>query len=576
MYTPSLLSLNEFPVGCMVTDAQRRVLYSNQYIARQYGYSFRDLMEGDFFRLFSKASQLFIETFVVPALASDGRCDEIRLSIVSLSHQRYPVVVSVEYDRASERLFWSISNANRAEQLFVELKKTQQLLEQKVGLLRSLSNTDPLTGLPNRAALSKHLDQRITNRLPGSGGFALAFIDLDGFKEVNDRYGHEAGDQVLQQVAKRLISTLRQNDLVARFGGDEFVVVLDGYFDRPSEKMLMPRLTHRLAAPFMVDDVSLGLSASIGVTLFPQARTLEPDQLIRQADKAMYQAKLAGKNRVCLFDSDDEDIQKERHAELLAINQAMAAEQLELFYQPKINMRTGEVLGVEALIRWNHPAKGVLAPHAFLPVLSNTLSGVQLGRWVIMTALGQLQAWRQHGLQVRISVNIDGYHLQHPHFIKDLGALLVDFPEVPRHYLELEVLETSAIEDVDQVALVINTCRAMGLRVSLDDFGTGYSSLSQLRDLPVDTLKIDRSFVQNMLTSRGDLAILKGVLGFAQAFECGVVAEGVETLQHSQELLALGCEVGQGYYIARPMPARDFPSWLEAWAREGFQKKYGV
>ncbi len=572
MYTPGPLSFDEFPVGCMVTDDSRRILYSNQYMSDQYGYAFETLQNRDLFELFSKASQVLIETFVAPALARDGQCEEIRLSLVPPSQKSQPVIMSVVADSANARLFWSIANANRSEQMFIELKKTQQLLEQKVTQLRALSSVDPLTGLPNRAALSRHLDRQIAAL---GGGFALAFIDLDGFKEINDRYGHETGDKVLQHVAKRLTDTLRHKDMVARFGGDEFVVVLDGYFDQALAQSPLYRLIDRLAEPVFVNDVSLIFSASIGLTLYPQAKALEPDQLIRQADQAMYQAKVAGKNRVCFFDIDDEEVQKERHAELVAIDRAMAAGEFVLFYQPKINMRTGRVVGAEALIRWHHPARGLVGPQEFLPVLSNTPNGVRLGYWVIRQALAQLSAWQSQGLETVVSVNIDGYHFQHPWFLQELGTILADFPEVAKRCLELEVLETSAIDDIDQVALVISACRALGLQVSLDDFGTGYSSLSHLKELPVDTLKIDRSFVQNMLESRGDLAILKGVIGFAQAFEFGVIAEGVETLEHSRALLELGCEIGQGYFIARPMPASHFPGWVAAWARDAFQRKYG-
>ncbi|WNL42590.1 EAL domain-containing protein [Halomonas sp. PAMB 3264] len=576
MYTPSLLSLDEFPVGCLVTDARRRVLYSNQYMMEQYGHSPAALAGRELFDLFSKASQILCESFIVPALAREGQCEEIRLTMRSPSGQSLPVMVSAVHDDACQRCFWSIANAQRSEQLYVELKKTQQLLEQKVALLRSLSHADPLTGLPNRAALSKHLDHKIDRARPGSAGFALALIDLDGFKAINDRHGHETGDKALQQAARRLADTLRQQDLVARFGGDEFVVVLDGRFSRALDEPIWNRLTQRLAAPLLIDGVSLSLSASIGITFYPQSNTLEPDQLIRQADQAMYQAKLAGKNQVCLFDSDGEIVQKERHAALSGLDEALVAEQFRLFYQPKVNMRTGEVLGAEALIRWLHPEQGLLGPQAFLPVLSNTPSGIRLGRWVIMTALLQMQTWREQGLNLSVSINIDGYHLQHPQFLQELGTMLADVPEVPKANIELEVLETSAIEDAAQAAMIINACRALGLKVSLDDFGTGYSSLSQLRDLPVDTLKIDRSFVQNMLTRPGDLAILKGVIGFAGAFECGVIAEGVETLQHSQKLVALGCEAGQGYYIARPMPADEFPGWVERWTHSEFDQKYGT
>lgn len=575
MVTSNLFSLDDFPIGCMVTDYKRRILYSNRYLEQYHGYSTRDLLGADLFILLSKASQIMYDTYIVPILVREKQCDEIRLSMVTRSTSTLPIVVNVLCDdSANERIFWSVSSSSRSDQLFQELTETKKLLEQKVSLLRTLSDTDQLTGLPNRAALTKHLDQKIIDLQKNDMAFALAFVDLDGFKEVNDLYGHHMGDRILQLVAKRLATNLRSDDLIARFGGDEFVIFLNGRFSAGLVEESLSRLINKLSEPFDIDLVLLKLSASIGVTLYPQSKEVEPDQLIRQADQAMYQAKLSGKNQICLFNVGNEQVQKGKQSELNAIRAAMGANQFELYFQPKINMLTGRVIGAEALIRWNHPSDGLKEPATFLPVLNNTSTGVELGRWVITSALCQLQEWLQQGLDLHVSVNIDGYHLQHSQFLCDLSHILADFPGLPKQRLELEVLETSTIEDVSHVYSVLNACRMMGIRISLDDFGTGYSSLSHLRDLSVDTLKIDRSFVQNMLSSAGDLAILKGVIGFAGAFECDLVAEGVETLQHSQQLIELGCECGQGYFIARPMPAHAFKPWVEEWHQHAFKKQF--
>lgn len=575
MVTSNLFSLDDFPIGCMVTDYKRRILYSNRYLEQYHGYSTRDLLGADLFILLSKASQIMYDTYIVPILVREKQCDEIRLSMVTRSTSTLPIVVNVLCDdSANERIFWSVSSSSRSDQLFQELTETKKLLEQKVSLLRTLSDTDQLTGLPNRAALTKHLDQKIIDLQKNDMAFALAFVDLDGFKEVNDLYGHHMGDRILQLVAKRLATNLRSDDLIARFGGDEFVIFLNGRFSAGLVEESLSRLINKLSEPFDIDSVLLKLSASIGVTLYPQSKEVEPDQLIRQADQAMYQAKLSGKNQICLFNVGNEQVQKGKQSELNAIRAAMSADQFELYFQPKINMLTGRVIGAEALIRWNHPSDGLKEPATFLPVLNNTSTGVELGRWVITSALCQLQEWLQQGLDLHVSVNIDGYHLQHSQFLCDLSHILADFPDLPKQRLELEVLETSTIEDVSHVYSVLNACRMMGIRISLDDFGTGYSSLSHLRDLSVDTLKIDRSFVQNMLSSAGDLAILKGVIGFAGAFECDLVAEGVETLQHSQQLIELGCECGQGYFIARPMPAHAFKPWVEEWHQHAFKKQF--
>ena len=437
-----------------------------------------------------------------------------------------------------------------------------------------MSDTDQLTGLPNRAALTRHLDQAIESPESGPLAFALAFLDLDGFKEVNDRYGHAVGDQLLRLVAKRMAANLRSNDLIARFGGDEFVVLLTGELGSSAAEESLNRLIREVSEPFEVDSLKLQVSASAGVTLYPQSEVVDAEQLVRQADQAMYQAKLAGKRQLCVFNVDKERLEKDKNKEVAAVKRAIGAGEIELFYQPKINMRTGEVLGAEALLRWNHPDHGLLFPADFLPALSHTIAGMELGKWVVAKGLEQLREWLGRGLDLHVSVNVDGYLLQHPDFLLYLRKLLIDSPSLPKRVFELEVLETSAIEDIEHLSSVLKACKKLGIRISLDDFGTGYSSLAHLRDLSVDILKIDRSFVRDMLSSPGDLAILKGVIGFAGAFQCDVVAEGVETLQHAESLVELGCEWGQGYYIAKPMPVQIFEDWLQDWHQNGFQHKF--
>ena len=568
-------SIDQFPVGCLVSDVNRQIHYSNQYFEKRYGYAHNELLGCDIFVLLSKASQIMYDSFIMPMIVYEGCCDEIRVTLTTKAGNPIPAVVSAYRDpEKNERIFWSVGSAVRSEQLFQELNETKELLSKKVSLLRSLSETDPLTGLPNRTALTQHLDHEMTYRDPEKLSFTLAFIDLDGFKEVNDTYGHDMGDEVLRCSANRLVKNLKKEDVVARFGGDEFVVFLDNLDNVTSAKKVFNRLISKLSEPFEVDSVTVQVSASIGITFYPQAENVDTGQLLRQADQAMYQAKIAGRNRLSVFDTATEQHQKYTLKSRNVVQTAMLDNQFELYYQPKVNMRTGAVLGVEALLRWNHPDEGVKSPATFLPAISGTTTGLSLGRWVLITALAQLQQWLDQGLDMSVSINIDGYHLQHPEFLNDLTTALSGFPDLPLQRLELEVIETSAIEDINRVAAVVTSCRKIGIRVSLDDFGTGYSTLGHLRDLSVDVLKIDRSFVQNMLDSSGDLAIIKGVIGFASAFECSLIAEGVETLQHAQSLMELGCEGGQGFYIARPMPAHKLGSWVENWQQQGFTRQF--
>jgi EAL domain-containing protein (putative c-di-GMP-specific phosphodiesterase class I) len=281
----------------------------------------------------------------------------------------------------------------------------------------------------------------------------------------------------------------------------------------------------------------------------------------------MYQAKIAGKNRYHLFDDDKDQRSRGLHESLDRLRRALYGKELLLHYQPKVNMRTGAIEGVEALIRWRHPDRGLLPPAAFLPILENQPLAVDLGDWVICSCLDQMAQWQKTGLRLAVSANVSALQLQQPDFVEKLKNELTKHTELVRHQLSLEVLETSALEDLVQVAKVIRECKKLGVDFSLDDFGTGYSSLTYLRRLPVTQLKIDQSFVRDMLEDADDLAILKGVIGLARAFNREVIAEGVETLAHGQALLALGCELAQGYGIARPMPGSDIPGWARAWTQ---------
>ncbi len=432
-------------------------------------------------------------------------------------------------------------------------------------VLERLAHFDTLTQLPNRLLLSDRLQQGMAQALRREQQLAVAYIDLDGFKSINDLHGHDTGDRVLMALANNMKDSLREGDTLARIGGDEFVAVL---VDLDSTSACLPLLTRLLAAaaePVALGDHAPQVSASVGVTFYPQAQHIEADQLLRQADLAMYQAKVAGKNRYHVFDAAQDSSLRQHHEGLERIRLALAHDEFVLFYQPKVNMRSGQVIGAEALIRWQHPERGLLAPAEFLPVIETHPLAVALGEWVIDTALAQMERWRAAGLELAVSVNIGSRQLQQADFVDHLQALLARHPQVQPSWLELEILETSALSDMAQVSKVIADCAAIGVVFALDDFGTGYSSLTYLRRLRVGLLKIDQSFVRDMLHDPEDLAILQGVISLAAAFKRQVIAEGVETVAHGSALLQLGCELAQGYGIARPMPAEQLPLWVTSW-----------
>ncbi|MDR0776356.1 MAG: EAL domain-containing protein [Azonexus sp.] len=435
-----------------------------------------------------------------------------------------------------------------------QIKEHQQRLEQ-------LAHFDALTQLPNRTLLADRMQLAMMQCARSGKILAVCYLDLDGFKPVNDSYGHAAGDRLLIEVAQRLKECVRTGDTVSRLGGDEFVLLFSNLASDHKADHAVERVIAALARPFVVDGHPIQISASIGVTLYPQDGA-DSDTLLRQADQAMYSAKQAGRNRYHLFDPERDRRARIRHEEITRIREGLVNDEFVLYYQPRVNMRQGEVLGAEALIRWQHPEHGLLPPGDFLPVIEGDRLDSELGDWVLRQALAQLTAWVAQGLRLAVSVNISGEHLQQPDFVDRLGELLAAHPSVPPTLLELEILETAALEDIARITDVFAACHRLGVRFALDDFGTGYSSLTYFRRLPAEVLKIDQSFVRDMLDDPDDLAIVEGVIGLARAFRRQIVAEGVESVEHGLALLLLGCDEAQGYGIARPMPAEALPGWI--------------
>ena len=445
-----------------------------------------------------------------------------------------------------------------------KLELTNKNLEKANAALLLSAHYDELTGLPNRILLSDRMQQAMTKSSRNNKLIAVAFIDLDGFKGINDSYGHNVGDQFLRMITQKLQMSLRGGDTLARIGGDEFVAVIDELNKPEDSHPALWRLLAAAANEVDVDGHRLKTTASIGVTFYPQINC-SPDQLLRQADQAMYKAKQLGKNCWHVFDIEQDSAFKHKLEELDRIRLALHNEEFVLFYQPKIDLRSKQLIGMEALIRWNHPERGILPPVAFLPILEFDVLSIELGEWVIKTALTQLEKWHGTQMDVPISVNISPMQLQHPDFIVRLQEMLVKFPKRNLKNLEFEILESSAIEDIDLASGVIKQCKKLGISFSIDDFGTGYSSLSYLKQISAEYLKIDQSFVRDMLVDADDRTIIKGIIELSKAFNLKVIAEGVETPAHGEELMALGCFLAQGYGIARPMPASDLPNWVKRW-----------
>jgi len=458
----------------------------------------------------------------------------------------------------------AVKNAEGITQHYVALFSDITVQKSHQKQLEHTAYHDALTNLPNRVLLADRLHQAMTQAQRRGLKLALAYLDLDGFKEINDTHGHEAGDHLLIELSNRLKAAVRHGDTVARLGGDEFAIVMIDLKHNSESLPLISRLLEAASGPVKMADKQLNVSASIGVSFFPSDSEVEtdPDQLLRQADQAMYQAKLSGKNRYHIFDIQQDLHIRGHHEKVQRIRQALEEGEFILYYQPKVNMRTGSVVGAEALIRWHHPEQGVLSPAVFLPVIEDHPLAVEVGKWVIESALRQMASWRADGINLPVSINVGARQLLEGGFQESLARLLEACPDVPASNLEIEILETSALEDMSNVSSIMHECRNLGVQFSLDDFGTGYSSLTYLKRLPANQIKIDQSFVRDMLNDPDDLAIVKGIIGLATAFQRQVIAEGVETLDHGEQLLQLGCELAQGYAIAKAMPPEAFINWL--------------
>ena len=459
----------------------------------------------------------------------------------------------------------AIRDANGEVQQYVGLFADITEVKEHEQQLEHIAHFDALTGLPNRSLFADRLRQAMAHAHRTKRLLGVAYFDVDGFKAVNDRYGHTTGDALLTALAFRMKRALREGDTLARLGGDEFAAVI---LDLDDAKACTPTLKRLLAAASeeaQIGEVMLRVSASAGVAFYPQIEDVDADMLLRQAGQAMYQSKLEGRNCFSVFDPGQDLMVRGRHENIEHIRQALAARQFVLYYQPKVNMRTGKVVGAEALIRWQHPERGVLPPGMFLPVIEDHPLAIELGQWVIESALTQMESWQAEGFDLPVSVNVSATELQGPDFADRLRARLAAHPRVKPSSLELEVVETSAMQDLVRTSQVLTACRDIGVSIGLDDFGTGYSSLTYLKRLPANVLKIDQSFVRDMLEEPENLTILEGVLGLAAAFHRQVIAEGVETVEHGLMLLQMGCDLAQGYGIAASMPARDLQAWAAAW-----------
>jgi len=460
----------------------------------------------------------------------------------------------------------------RAQLLVLQEAGERRLAEERLRLaakehrqqLELTEHYDALTGLPGRALFSERIRQGFVQAEQTHCSIGICYLDIDAFGVLNANYGREVADHLLINTAECLRACLRGGDTLARIGSDEFALLVVGVKNDNEITQFLQDLQERLSEPFVSDTLRLKLTASIGVTVYPQDDA-DPDTLLRHADQAMMVAKQAGPGHYRRYDPENDRRVRAQRENIEIMRTALARREFVLHYQPKVDLKRRRVVGAEALIRWRHPERGILPPGTFLPAIESNRLIVDLGYWVIDEALTQMDRWRGAGLDLPVSVNIAARQLAEPDFVPRLSELLSAHPETRAGQLEIEILESSELRNIGTVEQIIVACRALGVGFSLDDFGTGYSSLTYLRRLSADTLKIDQSFVRQMLDDPEDKAIVSGVIGLARAFQRQVIAEGVETIAQARSLMALGCVLAQGYGIARPMPPEAMVSWVAAW-----------
>jgi len=430
----------------------------------------------------------------------------------------------------------------------------------QVSSLRHQAMHDALTGLPNRMMLFHALETSIDVARAEQSALGLLLMDLDRFKEVNDMFGHHFGDALLRQVAFRLHNQLRGDDMVARLGGDEFAVILSRTADAHSAALTARRILSALEQPFVIESQVLEVGASIGIALYPEHGT-DARGLLRNADVAMY----AAKQKQSGFGFHSQDSEESRSPDQLSLvvelRGAIEREELVLYYQPKLHLRTGLMTRAEVLVRWNHPQRGHLAPGFFIPLAERTGLIRSVTDWLLDRALSQCRAWLDAGAPIHVAVNISAKSLLDPALPQKVQTALARWNVDPR-FLKIEITESSIMADPAHALALLSMLQSMGVRLSVDDFGTGYSSLTHLRELPIDEIKIDKSFVTNMTRSEPDAAIVRTVIDLAHNLGKQVCAEGVEDADTRWMLEDLGCDLAQGFWIARPMPADELMQWL--------------
>lgn len=485
--------------------------------------------------------------------------------ILQISFEFYEYYFKVNYNVHNFELVMAISGGIIAVTLNLgfllrHLEKKQYELEKVSEQLEFLANHDVLTALPNRRNFEQKLSETLINAKDRNKIVAIIFCDLDRFKYLNDTAGHAAGDIVISTVAHRVRQTIRTNDFLCRIGGDEFVLCLDDISSLDDIKIIVQRILLTVELPINFNTTEYKISASLGIAIYPNDST-DPSTLLRYADIAMYRSKARGSGNFTFFTSEMAKALVRQSRIEANLKNAISQGEFVLYYQPLFDIKTKKIIKAEALIRWNHPELGLVSPNEFIPLAEDTKLIIPIGKWVLKTALQEAKKWHDHGYLIKLSVNISSIQFQQNNCSQMIQEYLEE-TEVDPQFLELEITERVALANPDAIIRKLNKLRSLGVQIAIDDFGTGYSSLSYLKKYPVQSVKIDRTFIQDITSNTCDKSMLEAMLIMAKNLDYSTVAEGVETSEQLYLLAEMGCDVVQGFLFSKPLPADQFFDFL--------------
>lgn len=539
----------------LVMNKDGVIQYATPSFKTMLKYDFPDLQNSNFFEKIHQDEQDAVKNDIVSYYSRTIK-KALKSEFRFLHKEGYYITVEADITITKEAAF----SANENELLLVVM---HDISERKEGerAIYHLAFHDPLTNLPNRRLFMNQLRNEVMDRKLSRSRLSVFVIDLDNFKSINDQWGHDEGDLVLKEAANRIQSVLRPTDLVARFGGDEFVVLLKDVENDVDAITIAQRILDQLQNPISRPGQEYTLSSSIGIALYPD-HGKSPEELIKNADTALYNVKEHGKNNFMIFNQLMEDRSLERRLLENALRQGIKEQQFYLEYQPKMNMSTNELIGMEALVRWNHPELGIISPDKFIPMAEETGLIVPLGEWILKESCLQTIEWQDKGYPpLIVSVNVSVRQLEDLNFVEKFKSILNETGLDPK-WLEIEITE-SVLANVQSTISILKEIQKLGIQISIDDFGTGYSSLSYIKELPIDTLKIDRSFVKDIHTDKESKEIVKAIINLAHSIGLNVIAEGIELKEHVDELSKDGNIFGQGYYYSRPLMVGAFENFMK-------------